>query len=69
MAAYVDEGSAAELLFILNPLYCFLSMGRWCVMGTELDSILILSAVIWSFVLFVGGFHFFRAAEERYARD
>lgn len=67
--AYVEAGSAAEWLFILNPMYCALSLGRWCVMGTAVDPVLIVSGLGWMVLVSAGGFFWFRAAEERYARD
>ena len=67
--AYVDEGSLADVLFTLNPMYCFITLGRWSVMGGDFRTDLLVSAVVWSIVMFVGGFLWFRAGEERYARD
>lgn len=67
--AYVDEGSFADLLFTLNPMYCFITLGRWSVMGGEFRADLLVSAIVWSVALFVIGFLWFRAGEERYARD
>ena len=65
---YVENGGV-EALFVANPMYCFLTVGRWVVMGGDLDPMLILSGSLWSVVICVGGFLWFRAAEERYARD
>jgi|SRR6056297_1348684 len=56
-------------LFTGNPMYCFISITRWSVMGGELQWSLVLSASIWTLVLLVGGFLWFRNAEERYGRD
>jgi teichoic acid transport system permease protein len=56
-------------VFTINPIYGFVTIARWCVMGGSLDVQLVPIAVAWSVVLLVGGFLWFRAAEERYARD
>ena len=67
--AYVEKGSTAETLFVLNPIYCFLTVGRWCLTGGALDWHLLISGTVWAAAMCVGGFLWFRAAEERYARD
>jgi teichoic acid transport system permease protein len=67
--AYVDDSPAVKVLFTLNPMYCFLTAVRWSVMGTALDITLMVSGVVWSILLCVGGFFWFRAAEASYARD
>jgi len=67
--AYVEEGSFTEVLFILNPLYCFITLGRWAVMGGEFRQDLLVSALVWSVTVLIVGFLWFRAGEERYARD
>ena len=43
--------------------------GAGRVFGGDLDLVLVLSGTVWSVVLCVGGFLWFRAGEERYARD
>lgn len=67
--AYVDNNPVVKLLFTLNPMYCFLTAARWSVMGTSLDFTLVVSGIVWSIGLCVGGFLWFRAAEASYARD
>lgn len=68
--AYVDGDNAlVSALFVANPMYCFLSLGRWSILGGEFPGTLLLSAVLWTIALVIGGFFWFRAAEERYARD
>lgn len=69
VTAYVDDNRAVELLFVVNPLYCFLTLGRWCMVGGDLDERLILSGCVWAVGLLLFGFAWFRAGEERYARD
>jgi teichoic acid transport system permease protein len=60
VTSYVESDTWVHWLFTLNPIYCFLTYGRWCMLGTELDPLVI--------PMLVGGFLWFRAAEERYAR-
>ncbi len=65
--AYAD--SEWWFLFVLNPMYCFVELGRWSVLGDPTPGSVLASAVIWTAVTLVIGFLWFRAAEERYARD
>lgn len=67
--AYVEADSWAHVVFLANPMYCFITLGRWSVMGGEFDADLLLIASIWAVVTCVGGFLYFRAGEEGYARD
>ena len=67
--AYVTDNPLANTLFTLNPYYCFISLGRWCIMAGNLQTDLLVSAVVWSIVMFLGGFAWFRAGEGAYARD
>lgn len=68
--SYNESGNKTiEWLFTLNPMFCFIEMARWCVMdGRGLDPKYLISACVWSFLMFTLGFLWFRAAEERYAR-
>lgn len=67
--AYVEDNPLANTLFTLNPYYCFISLARWSIMAGNLQTDLLLSASVWTAVSLIGGFLWFRAAEERYARD
>ena len=67
--AYTTDNPALRWLFAFNPLYCYVTVGRWCLMGGGLDGVLVVSSLVWSVVMLVVGFLWFRAAEERYARD
>ena len=67
--AYTEDNPGVRMLFTLNPMYCFISLGRWCLMAGNLRGSLLVSATIWSVAIIVVGFVWFRAAEERYARD
>lgn len=66
---YVDDNPNLELLFTLNPMYCMLTVGRWSVFGGSLDIAVVISLFCWTLVLFLGGFLWFRAGEERYVRN
>lgn len=65
--AYV-ESETLRSLFHANPLYAFLTLARWSLLGTTLPGTVVLSTVLWSLGLLVIGFQFFRAAEIRYGR-
>lgn len=67
--AYVASDSWTHWLFILNPVYCFITMTRWSVVGGEFPWDLALSGGLWTVALLTFGFLWFRAGEERYARD
>lgn len=67
MDAFVDEGSWVRALFVVNPIYCFITFGRWCVMGSDVDFGVIASGSVWAVAMLVIGFTFFRAAEESYS--
>lgn len=67
--AYAADDPFVRMLFTLNPMYCFVSLGRWCLMAGNLRGSLLLSASLWTVAILVVGFLWFRAAEERYARD
>lgn len=67
--AYVEDNDFANTLFTLNPYYCFISLARWSIMAGNLQTDLLVSAVVWTAISLVGGFLWFRSAEERYARD
>ena len=61
--------SAYGWLFTANPMYCYITITRWCVMGGELSTAVVISALVWTTSLLFGGFLWFRAGEERYGRD
>jgi teichoic acid transport system permease protein len=68
--AYVDDSSwVIKALFVLNPMYCYLTTARWTIFGGELDPAVVVSGTVWAIALLIGGFLWFRAAEDRYARD
>ena len=67
--AYVADSTLLNTLFTLNPYYCFISLARWSIFAGNLQTDLLFSAIGWTIVIFVGGFTWFRRAEESYARD
>lgn len=70
VAAYARGNTLIELVFTLNPIYGFVTMARWTIMGDENVSWLMLVATVgWSVLLLVLGFAWFRRGEETYARD
>lgn len=66
---YAEGNKTIEWLFTLNPMYCFITVGRWTVMGTPLKTQYVISMLVWTAAILVVGFIWFRAGEERYARD
>ena len=70
LQAYAEGRDWITALFTLNPLYCFITVARWTMMGGDaVTPGVILSIIVWTTVLFVAGFIWFRAGEQEYARD
>lgn len=67
--AYVDGNPGVDLLFTLNPMYCYLTIGRSTLLGGPVDNGVVISAAVWTVSILVFGFLWFKAAEETYARD
>lgn len=67
--SYAEGNKTIEWLFTLNPMYCFITVARWTVMGTPVKPQYTVSMIIWTLTILIAGFLWFRAAEERYARD
>jgi teichoic acid transport system permease protein len=67
--AYVEQGGLAQTLFVLNPMYCYISIARWAMMDMPLRGDVVASAILWALAIIVVGFLWFRGAEEQYARD
>ena len=65
--SFVDD-PILRVVFDLNPFYDFVSLARWAIMGDEIRSLAVFSAIGWTIVLFIGGFFFFRAADHEYGR-
>ena len=67
--AYV-EGKSYELLFRLNPFYCFLEIYRGALIETSsVDWELFWIASGWTVALLCGGFWWFRRAEDSYGES
>lgn len=58
----------ARVILELNPIAAMLSLYRWIFLGTTLDTTSVGRALVFSALLLVFGFRFFRAAEWRYGR-
>ena len=67
-AAEYAEGSY-RWFFTLNPVYAFLTVARWTILGSDVSRSLLLSAGTWTVVLTVTGFLWFRAGEASYGRS
>ncbi len=57
-----------KLLAALNPIYDYIHLGRWALMGIEPASSdwVIISAIVWSVMTVIFGVWFFRRVEMRY---
>ena len=55
-------------IFDLNPVYGFISIARWMVMGGPMKWEWLVATTGWSAVLLAFGFFWFRASEETYGR-
>ena len=51
--------------FAINPVYDFITCARWCLLGTSVDSSVIIGLLAWCAMLPVLGFIIFRSAERR----
>jgi teichoic acid transport system permease protein len=67
-AADYAEGSY-RWFFTLNPVYAFLTIARGTILGSDVSPSLLLSAGIWTVVITVTGFLWFRAGEASYGRS
>lgn len=65
VSAYVENESLRSL-FVLNPVYCLLELYRWSVLGMPAQWAELVSLGLWTVVLAVFGFWFFRRAEATY---
>ena len=64
----VAEGRSWAWIFDLNPVYGYLSIARWSMMGGELRWEWLVAAAVWTAIAGVGGFWWFRRAEDNYGR-
>ncbi len=60
---------AYHWLFTLNPLYAYITIARWTILGSEVSWSLVASAGLWTIGITVGGFLWFRAGEASYGRS
>ena len=66
---YLPANSKFEWVFVANPLFCLISLARWCILGGDFDGRLVGVLAVWTVVLSVGGFIFFRGGEATYGRE
>lgn len=52
----------------LTPSFAVVDMARQSLLGTEFDPLVWVTGGVWSLVMFVGGFWYFRHAENEYGR-
>ena len=67
-AVEVFVGEEYRWLFLFNPMYCFVTLARASLLGSDAGWATWLSALLWSVALLGGGFVYFRAAEHRYGQ-
>ncbi|MEQ8436789.1 MAG: ABC transporter permease [Ilumatobacter fluminis] len=65
--AYLNERQL-RLLVALNPIFDFIELARWSLLGRDVDAGVVVSAAVWTFIAFVGGFLWFRSGEHAYSR-
>ncbi len=63
--AYLEHESL-RWLFIANPVFDYLALYRWAVLGMEVLWVEAAAAVLWTLVLGLGGIIWFRRGEARY---
>ena len=52
--------------FAINPLYDLITCARWCLLGTDVSSSVVVGLIVWCAVLPVVGFAAFRGAERSF---
>jgi teichoic acid transport system permease protein len=65
---HVIENETLRALFVLNPIFCFISLGRAAVLHEAYNPAHLLSAGLWTVGLLLVGFTWFRAGEHTYGR-
>jgi len=67
--AYLED-NPLQVVFELNPLYCFIETYRGLLLDSNtVDTSLVITALIWSFAVFVVGMLWFRGAEDSYGSE
>lgn len=62
------ESERLRSLFAVNPFFTWIELTRFALIGTAAPARIWISAVLWSGVLLVAGFEFFRRGELSYGR-
>lgn len=65
---FVDRiiSDAWRMVFLANPLYCFVTLWRWALIGTQASGEVWLASAIWSAISLSVGFKAFRSKETSY---
>lgn len=63
------SGKPYAWVFETNPIYAFVTLARWSILGGDFAWSWLLAAGAWSIGILTCGFLWFRAAEEMYGRD
>jgi len=65
---FLARGKSWKWVFDLNPVYGYISVARWAMVGGDLRWQWSVSAGVWTVLLIVAGFLWFRQAEDTYGR-
>jgi len=63
------EGKSYGWIFDFNPVYCIVSLVRWCILGGEFRADLLAIFLGWTVLVSAFGLVWFRAGEGSYGRD
>lgn len=59
-------GESAKWVFNLNPFYGFVTLARWAVLSTPIDTTIIFPLLAWTVVALIGGVLYFLRGETEY---
>ena len=60
------DNETVKTLLRLNPIFDFIALARWCLIGTPISTMAVVSLAFWTVALPVGGLIFFHRQEVRY---
>jgi len=69
VSRWVSDHSGWKVFFDWNPIYAFITMHRYAVLGSEMSGTLLLSAAVWASAALAAGSWYFLRGELEYGRD
>jgi teichoic acid transport system permease protein len=69
VARWVSDDSGWRVLFDWNPLYDFITMQRYAVLGSEVSGTIVVSAAVWAMAALAAGTWYFLRGELEYGRE